>query len=205
MENRGSLVLQCHIHILLVWVVMIVCDVAGEECRNGHAGRCNEGRAAAVRAWRGSQNLAEDDEARESTMQSGGTRKLLIVDLSFGGLSNRRQSLVLAAVAARRIGRRLVLPEYFDTPFPNSFGPCQHCIRPLAFYYNMSSLKSFVTLATYEDLYSWLEDSGSLQVRVACKGARHCMKEPPAWLHQDLIWDSSVKYMYECIHTKDAT
>lgn len=89
--------------------------------------------------------------------------------------------------------RRLVLPEYFDSPFPASFGACQHCIRPLAYYYNISLLGSIVPIATFEDLYSWLEESGSLRVRVACKA--RCMREPPQWLKEDLSWDSSVHHL----------
>ena len=52
-------------------------------------------RAAALRAWR--QSLAPDGvvAVREDA------RKMLIVDNTFGGLSNRRQSLMLAAAAAK--------------------------------------------------------------------------------------------------------
>ena len=102
---------------------------------------------------------------------------------------------MLAAAAAKLLGRRLVLPEYFDAPFPASFGECQHCIRPYAFYYNISRLRSYVPLATLEDLYEWLEaeGEGSLRVKVVCKrGMGRCMKEPPSWLRHDFVWDSSV-------------
>ena len=92
------------------------------------------------------------------------------------------------------------MPEYFDAPFPASFGVCQHCVRPLAYYYNISHLGSHVPLATLEDLYAWLEESGPLRVRVACKG--RCMREPPPWIREDLVWDSSVSYLQ---HVDDPT
>jgi len=44
--------------------------------------------------------MAEPGRADEPNVH----QKLLIVDLSFGGLSNRRQSLMLAAAAAKLIG-----------------------------------------------------------------------------------------------------
>ena len=153
-------------------------------------------RASALHAWRERRALGGDLHA---TPEVGGEEEgggLLIVDLGFGGLSNRRQSLMLAAAAARLTGRRLVLAEYFDQPYPASFGSCQHCVRPLAHYYNMSRLRAFVPLATFEDLYARLEDEGSLQARVVCKGRGTadplCMAAPPTWLRQDLSWDATV-------------
>ena len=159
------------------------------------AGECDE-RASALHAWRERRALGGDLHA---TLEVGGEEAgggLLIVDLSFGGLSNRRQSLMLAAAAARLTGRRLVLAEYFDQPYPASFGACQHCVRPLAYYYNMSRLRAFVPLATFEDLYARLEDEGALQARVVCKGRGTadplCMAAPPTWLRQDLSWNAAV-------------
>jgi len=56
-------------------------------------------RAEALRAWRTLQHEATSTHEHASASQEA--QKLLIVDLSFGGLSNRRQSLMLAAAAAR--------------------------------------------------------------------------------------------------------
>jgi hypothetical protein len=57
-------------------------------------------RAEALRAWRTLQHAAAPS-THEHASASQEAQKLLIVDLSFGGLSNRRQSLMLAAAAAR--------------------------------------------------------------------------------------------------------
>ena len=71
--------------------------------RRSHCGRERCGaaqRAEALRAWRTLQHAAAPS-THEHASASQEAQKLLIVDLSFGGLSNRRQSLMLAAAAAR--------------------------------------------------------------------------------------------------------
>ena len=71
--------------------------------RRSHCGRERYGaaqRAEALRAWRTLQHAAAPS-THEHASASQEAQKLLIVDLSFGGLSNRRQSLMLAAAAAR--------------------------------------------------------------------------------------------------------
>lgn len=67
--------------------------------------RPHEQRSAAIRAWREtivrSSDASHVDSTRGEQSQMEGFRNLLIVDNTFGGLSNRRQSLMLAAAAAK--------------------------------------------------------------------------------------------------------
>ena len=59
-------------------------------------------RSAALRAWRQTMITSGDSHSVDSTREGQSKLEgLLIVDNTFGGLSNRRQSLMFAAVAAK--------------------------------------------------------------------------------------------------------
>eukprot|EP00961_Rhodomonas_salina_P268221 3625004-Rhodomonas_salina.1 len=108
-------------------------------------------RAASVEEWR-ARRAADLSRHHDSECKAGGSCRvdggiadtdaaagiddeamhgLLVVELSFGGLSNRRQALMQAVAAAKLLRRRLVLGDEFDSPHPvcHADTGCMHVVN----------------------------------------------------------------------------
>ncbi len=92
-----------------------------EQLASLHNSRCSTDDEGADHSQSSNQvSAAAHDIASQSVIESKQIR-LLVVDLSFGGLSNRRQALMQAVAAAKILGRALVLGDEFDPPHPVLF------------------------------------------------------------------------------------